>query len=150
MKNSICSLAFLLFILPGFGQKKTESVIVASGNTIVSDYGSMDWIVGANLIDHEVLFGNNSTETVYLLTKNDIYTVSPTLTKDKIYIKSSRSINENLLIKIFDLTGKLLLIKYWEENPTELDLQQYASGIYIIHLIDNENNSVAPFKVIKN
>lgn len=149
MKNLICFLALLFFILPSFGQKKTESVIASSGNTIIADCGSMDWLVGSNLIDHEVLFGVTSSEVFPSPSANEHFTAYPTITRDKFFIESNKSINEDLLIRMVDLTGRILLLKQWEENPSELDLDDCASGTYFLQVIDKEEIPVATFVVVK-
>lgn len=149
MKNLICFLALLFVMLPGFSQEKAESVIASAGNTLLADCGSMDWIVGANLIDQEVLFGVNAPKPLQSEIKKTCYTVFPTLTRDKVYVLSDKSENNDLFIRLVDLTGRLLFIRQWESNPAELDLMEYVSGTYILQLIESEGEAPATFMIVK-
>jgi uncharacterized repeat protein (TIGR01451 family) len=73
------------------------------------------------------------------------FTISPNPAKDDI------NINGNLTIKtveLYDYQGRLLVSKIVNNIQTSLEMADYANGIYVLRIVDNENN-IAIKKVIK-
>lgn len=149
MKSLLLLLAFCLIPLVIVCQSKNENVIVSSGNTIISSEGSMDWVIGENLIDHQVLFGNSAPEDVFQQLKNQAFVAYPTLTPDKVYIVSKHTDWNNMDVEVYDVSNKRVLIQTWDKNPMEVDLTGVTSGLYIIRLIKVEQPVIAVFKVVK-
>ena len=58
--------------------------------------------------------------------------------------------NDNITkIEIFDLVGKLILKQENEFGVSSFDLNQYPAGIYLIKIL-NKNNQSNTIKLIKN
>lgn len=132
-----------------YGQEKNESTIVSSGNTIVMDGGSLDWIIGENLLDHQILFGNNRPEDVFPELLNNRFHVFPVVTAGPVTLVSKEMEPENLNINIHDMTGKLILSQKWIENPMKIDITDCTEGMYLIRIVQHEQSPLATFKVVK-
>ena len=143
----------LLLLLSGtllFGQEKTGNVLVAAGNTIVNESGSLDWILGENLIDHEVLFGSNATPRALLLKSQKDFKAYPTITFDWVNIQTAREDINNVIVTVYDVTMKPLMISKLEGDLTPLSLKHLAPAMYFIVLTETNNTPLTTFKIIKN
>jgi len=56
---------------------------------------------------------------------------------------------KDLQYQLFDITGKLLQRQAVRSSSTVIDMQQYATATYLLHVIDG-GNTVQTFKIIKN
>lgn len=143
-------LLLILFIsIYAQSQNKSEELIISSGNSIVTNEISVDWIVGENIIDYEVLFDLSSVQDSINKTNNPFYTAYPTITSDIVRIESKILTEKDLFIQIYDTSKKRVLSQKWLNNPMEINLNKMPSGMYIIQLIDSNQHTVASFKVIK-
>ena len=143
-------LTVLLVITVGcLCQEKTENVIVTSGSTIVSEGVTIDWIIGENLVDHHVLFGERSPEEVFPELKDNMFTVFPTITTGKVTLVAKEDKHQNLFVVIYDLNNKLLSRKAWDQNPMEANLTEYDQGIYIINIEPDDLTPLATFKIVR-
>nr|WP_321408107.1 T9SS type A sorting domain-containing protein [uncultured Carboxylicivirga sp.] len=149
MKSFLLMLAFCCIPLLIYSQKKSENIVATSGNTIITSEGSMDWVIGENLIDHQILFGNNAPEDVFPQLKKQTFVAFPTITPDKVYIVSQIDEWKDLNIMVYDVSNRWLLTKKWKSNPMEIDLSGFKSGLYIIRLIIEKQSVYAVFKVVK-
>lgn len=149
MKKPYLLTVLLLITISCLCQQKTENIIVTSGSTIVSEDGSIDWIIGENLIDHQVLFGERLPEEVLPELKEKNFMIFPTITAGQITLVSREEKPENLFVAVYDLNIKLLSRKAWEQNPMEVDLSEYDHGIFIINIELDDLSILTTFKIIR-
>jgi hypothetical protein len=88
MKNNLLIYLSLLSFTLCNGQVNNENTIVSSGNTIEMDGGSLEWIVGENLLNHQMLFGNNRPEDVFPELVNSRFHVFPVVTTGPVILVS--------------------------------------------------------------
>jgi hypothetical protein len=74
-----------------------------------------------------------------------VVTLYPNPTKGLINIKNEKSIIKSF--KIYDINGKYIFSKDNTENNS-IDISNLSSGVYIIKLLDNNNNK-AVYRIIK-
>jgi hypothetical protein len=60
------------------------------------------------------------------------FSISPIPTKDLITLKSDKILNKQ--IKILDQFGRIMLESKIESTETQIDLEQFASGIYLLQV----------------
>ena len=80
--------------------------------------------------------------------QNDIY-VYPNPTENKVTIDLKTSEIKNVNIELFDLSGKIVFMKFYRTNMINLDLNDFESGTYILKLKDENGNIVRTEKIIK-
>ncbi|MCU4175666.1 T9SS type A sorting domain-containing protein [Carboxylicivirga sp. N1Y90] len=145
--------SFLLVLLFTFfklqAQEKSEEIIISSGNSIVSSDISINWIVGENLIDYDVLFEQLSFQDSINHSYQPYYSAYPTITPDFVQIKSKTEFDNDVLIQIYNTSNKRVLSQKWSNNPMQINLSKLPASMYIIHLIDTDQQTIATFKVIK-
>jgi hypothetical protein len=149
MKTYYFLTIWLAITLGCYCQEKTENVIVSSGNTIVMDEGSLDWIIGENLIDHQVLFGDHTPEDVFTGLKEQDFLAFPTITGGPLTLVAREREPVGLFVAIYDVTNKLLYRTTWDRNPMEADLSEYSYGMYMIRIEQNDLMPLAVFKIVK-
>ncbi|HMI07477.1 MAG TPA: T9SS type A sorting domain-containing protein [Flavobacterium sp.] len=125
-----------------------------SGGPSASDdfFGSVLAVSGNNLLIGAPQEGTFSAGKAYIFdvtlgtSKFDKAGVSvyPNPTADKLFVKASGKDIEKA--EVYSVTGKLLLT---QENPTELSLQNLATGMYLVKLTSAEGQNQT-FKIIKN
>ena len=149
MKRYYILTVLLIITVSCLCQKKTENVIVTSGSTISSDGGTIDWIIGENLVDHQVLLGQKSPEEVFPELKEKMFTVFPTITSGFVTLVAREEKPENLYVTVYDLNNKLLSRRAWDQNPMDADLSEYDHGIYIINIELDDLTPLITFKIIR-
>lgn len=86
----------------------------------------------------------------YTATNDDIYQdykVYPNPTRNYVNIDMGRE-HTNASIQVFDMTGNLLKIEELDRlSRIELDLSEFKAGLYMIHILSDQINSVS--RVIK-
>lgn len=63
--------------------------------------------------------------------------VYPNPTSDIIYISLRNNVNHSIFL--YDSTGKLILIKYSQQNQDNISIKDLAKGIYYVKIVDSEN-----------
>ena len=144
----ILFLTFLFLALSLKGQESKEDVLISSGNTIINESGSVDWIIGTNLIDAEVDLGLYKDAPNYSSFQNG-FTIYPTKTVDWIILKKEDSEPQSCLIEITDPSGKSEILEKEMLVSVGINLGARASGLYIIRVIDEEGEPLATFRVVK-
>lgn len=147
MRNLII-LTFLLLPLFLVAQESKEDVIVSSGNTIINESGSVDWIIGVNLIDSDVELGLYKPKP----NKSDYqngFIVYPTKTIDWIIIDKEQPDLHPYLIEVIDVAGKSELLSQEFTLTTRLDISSLASGNYFIKILDKDKKQLALFQIVK-
>ena len=80
--------------------------------------------------------------------QNYIY-VYPNPTENKVTIDLQTSEIKNVNIELFDLSGKMVFMKFYRTNMIKLDLNDFETGTYILKLKDENGNIVRTEKIIK-
>ncbi len=140
------AISFTPFVL--LCQENREDVIISSGNTIISNGGSIDWVIGENFIDHQLLFGNYTEDAQVQLSK-EAFVVFPTLTHDKVYIASKQEECKDVVVEVYELSDRKILSRKWEANPMEVNLSGLGNGVYIVRILSKEKLLSDAFKVVK-
>ena len=123
--------------------------MVSSGNTIVSPEMTLDWVVGENIIESEVLFNNlqNQREAPDKL-KNVNFKVYPTITSGWVNVLTYLKDQNDLYLEIFDPTLKRLKMIKWVSNPQKINLETFSPGLYFIKISKKDKSVLAVFKII--
>ena len=146
--RTLCFLTVLFLSLTLSGQESKEDVIVSSGNTIINESGSVDWIIGVNLIDSDVelgLYQPKSNKSDY----QNGYIVYPTNTVDWIIIDKEQPDLHPYHIEVIDVAGKSELLTQKFTLTTRLDISSLASGNYFIKILDTDKKQLALFQIVK-
>ncbi len=62
----------------------------------------------------------------------------PNPVKDVLYVNISNSIfNSNVGLKVYDVSGRVVIVKESVKNKIELNVSSLTTGVYFIHLIDD-------------
>jgi hypothetical protein len=72
----------------------------------------------------------------------------PNPTSDYVILKITDSALDNLSYKLFDITGKAISNGTITNGDTQIDMQLFAIGIYILK-VNRHNQELKTFKVIK-
>ncbi len=112
-------------------------------------------VPGINSIAYEQLGDLESCGSVFDLfavEKNILVYPSPTSGEIKIKNSNANQLLGDLELRVFDVTGRLLLVRKKEagilpEEIWELDMQTLAAGLYILQL--SNNNSKKSFRIVK-
>jgi len=74
--------------------------------------------------------------------------VYPNPANDVIEIKSQNNFTEKLIINIYDVVGKKIMSRVSLSNNTKINCEDFAKGLYIIHVTEIQNKS-AKTSVVK-
>ena len=77
------------------------------------------------------------------------FSVYPNPTIDFLILNVGNYKIQNLLFELYDINGKKLENKKLENNETTISMENIASGIYFLKVIES-NNELKTFKIIKN
>ena len=159
MKHILINLFIGLIFVVGFSQ---QSIVGAGGEAKSSD-GSFSYSVGqlvvsqvlpgSNLWGSEAIALNHGVQQVYLANcanANQIRIVaSPNPSKGLVNIDLFNWDEQDIILEMYDLLGKVVLVKILNEGQTQLNLSHMSSGIYIFS-ISNNCDSSSKFKLILN
>ncbi len=155
MKNCI---TILLFIFSGIIISEAQTVISSSGKAYSNNYAKIDYTVG------EIIISSHSTQTtditqgfhqprlkitevVDLPLDFDIK-VFPNPTEQYIQIEFNKK-TKNYSFEIFDVNQKLIIRQDIHNLKTTIDISQYATAIYFLRILNNHQNRVKVYKIIK-
>ena len=159
MKRILINLSIGLIFVVGFSQ---QSIVGAGGEAKSSD-GSFSYSVGQlvvsqvipgrNLWGSEAIALNHGVQQVYLpncANANQIRIVaSPNPSKGLVNIDLFNWDEKEIRLEMYDILGKLSLVKLLYEGKTQLNLSHLSSGMYIFS-ISNNCDSTSKFKLILN
>ena len=81
---------------------------------------------------------------------NILLSVFPNPTSDNLSMQISDYNNEKLSYQLFDMQGKLLSNGQVTAPQTQINTASLPSATYFIKVVNQENNQVQSFKIIKN
>lgn len=112
---------------------------------IENQNGTLTLVVTDSSGDSATYFNQNlSTHEI----QNNKITIYPNPVLDKIILSDFDSF-ENLKIEIFDLQGQLILKREENSGKREFDLSGLKSGVYIITVLNSNNEKLISTKLIK-
>ncbi|MBV7441780.1 S8 family serine peptidase [Weeksellaceae bacterium TAE3-ERU29] len=88
-------------------------------------------------VDEEIKTENNNKIQIY-----------PNPSDGLINIKLDSKV-EKYTVSVYDLTGRLIFTREYSSNPSQIDIRNLTSGVYILNVIDDKNKQES-FKIIKN
>lgn len=148
----------LILFLAG-SMVSAQQVVSTSGNSQSTAGFEVSWTVGEAVM--ETLVGSSTTLTQgFHQTKLTITAVSellipgleikafPNPTQDFITVHFSEYI-EGSRYFLYDFTGKLLENKLILSADTEINMQKYAGGQYILKLTNKSRQPIQTFQIIK-
>jgi len=75
--------------------------------------------------------------------------VYPNPTQDRLFIKMEQNLKKPLHFSLYNLQGKLLIQEQLVAEYESFDLSSLSTGVYLVHIIDNNGKKVSR-KIIKN
>ena len=76
--------------------------------------------------------------------------VFPNPITDILYLQITEYKNEKLLYQIFDLQGKKMIDGQIEGQQTQINTANLSTAGYVVNVVDQDNNKIKTFKIIKN
>ena len=157
-------LYLLLFLISFFSlvvkaQQLSPEVICSATGSVNNGNARIDWVIGETITD---LVLNNDVsrltsgfaQPTYIITavKNNLsdnVKLYPNPTKDFLVIQSNNNVLKNMHFEMYDALGKKLNEGNIQDNTTNINCSQLLPAIYYLKLIDNSNQQVQTFKIIK-
>lgn len=144
------SLILILLYLPVsllLGQNNNQHTLVSSGNTIIGDGISIDWIVGENLLSPEL--SGMVKDTVSIDAMFHDFKAWPNVTRGKVYFYLNPVDRTGLYLEVTDLSGKLIQRTSWIAEPQVIDFTGLTAGFYLVKLAHEKNGQLASIKIVK-
>lgn len=152
----ICSLLVLFGLGTVFGQSNT----MASGGEASGSDGSMSYSVGQ--IDYIYMTGSGGSANQgvqqpfeFFVLGNDEFpeillemAVFPNPTSSFVTLQIGDLSSANLLYQLYDMHGRLLKKEAISLPRTRIDMENYASAMYLLHVSDS-NRNLKSFRIIK-
>lgn len=152
-------LAIILFAIFITNTIFSQEVVSTAGETKKISGYEISWTIGEPVI--QTLSSGNSIitqgfhQTKLIITKisvaenfKSLVSVYPNPTK-RVAILEFKEIPEKKSFKVFDLSGKILLSKKINAKITPVDLSKFATGSYLLQIMNDNNQSMETFKIVK-
>lgn len=153
---------FLCLLLLCFGLKGTfgQEAVVPSGGRATGSGGSLSYTVGQ--VFYRVQAGPVASLSEGVQQPYEIFSVGvthpglalslsafPNPVAHQLTLAVREFNNEKMRFQLFDLSGKLLLGDRITGHRTQIPMDNFPAGIYLLNII-LEKQSVQSFKIIKN
>ena len=159
----IAQILFLLFLIASsvLSQITAPDVIISSGDVIEGEEASLSWTIGENLIESFggdnllLLQGFQETED-YLIaieeinSENSMVMVYPTRTTGKVNVVFSETISVDYNAELVDMSGKVCNTYDFDSDRNEIDLGEFAQGMYMLIIMDKANNPVKRLEIVRD
>ena len=161
MKRACIFLMGFFIGLYGYGQSASPEVISTAGDHFEAANISLSWTVGEPVIEtydsgsNELTQGFHQTNllvtSVADLDEDVLIRVFPNPTSGEVNIEYT-GLDDDLTVSLFDASGKRILVRYIfdQTNSTEIDLSNFASGGYFLHVQNANFQTIKTFKILKN
>lgn len=158
-KNYLFYLSVLMLLICSVGQAQTATL--SSGGNGSGSGGVVNYSIGQVSYTNETSSGGTISQGVqqpfeiFTLGDDNYPTIFLTMilfpnpTTSLVNLKINDYSFENLDYKLFDLNGRILESKIIQNSNTEIQLEKYAGGTYLLEIIEN-NKIIKTFKIIKN
>jgi len=137
-----------------FITKTYEYTLPATYNDIASDINNMDIVVFVTQADNKstetgikikALDGTTVSNSEFLLNDKNL-SIYPNPANNEINIESPQAkINSNSILSIYNVQDQLLFQQTLKQERTMIDISDFAKGVYILRLSNNENTVVKRF-----
>lgn len=134
-----------------------QSVVSSQGETYENATGSISFTVGEVVISTETNGSNDITQGFHQTNWNFVgledfdsnyeAVVYPNPTSDKLNLEVSSF--ENIRYAMYDATGRIVLASNLSDFITQINVQNLEPGSYQLQLLDDQNNQLKNFKLIK-
>ena len=153
------SLIIILILFLAGSVVSAQQVVSSNGDSKSAAGVEVSWTIGETVIETFVSDANTLTQGFHQ-TKLTITALSeilfpgleikvfPNPTQDFITIQFSEYI-EDSRYSLYDFTGKLIENKLINSADTEINMEKYASGQYILKLTNKSRQAIQTFKIIK-
>lgn len=136
-----------------------QETIPASGGDAIGSGGSSSYSVGqivytTNTGSGTVSQGVQHSVEIFVLSNPDLETVNlnaityPNPTTDYVVLALTDASLINLTYKLFDIHGRVISNGKVHEEHTQIAMQNFPSGVYILKVNQN-NKALKTFKIIK-
>lgn len=158
-KIILCAIFFLSF---GLTKLQAQEVANTSGGNASGSGGTVSYSVG------QIVYTTNTGTTgsvaqgvqqpyeISIVTEIEdaseislSITIYPNPATDFLTLNVGNFKTQNLYFELFDLNGSFLENKKIENNETTISMENNASGIYFLNVIES-NKKLRTFKIIKN
>jgi hypothetical protein len=160
--KTVQTLLLSLFIAPSLlSQTTSPDVIISSGEVIESEDGSISWTIGENLIetiretDLSILQGYQEIEDMPVAiesaeTENALILIFPTETEGIVNVVFNETMGMHLKGYLVDILGKRCAYYEFDQPYNQIDLSEFAHGMYLLIITDLENKPVHEIKLFKH
>jgi len=127
---------------------------IGGGGTVSYSIGQLDYVT-ATASSGTLTQGVQQPYEILLVTEieeasiHSSISIYPNPTHDLIILKVEGNNIESISYQLYDIQGKLLLIKEATGEQTTILMNEFVNGIYIIKIIDNDT-IIKSVKIIKN
>ena len=153
------SLFFLLSLASASLNAQQLEVIPAAGDFHLHSSGSLSWTLGEAVI--ETLVSDNFTltqgfqQSKLTVTAIDVtqipgikLSVYPNPASNFLFVEILSDRPGDLQLRLFDLNGKLLLLKKVTESIHTVQMQHYTPAIYIL-VITSDGKTIQTYQIVK-
>lgn len=157
---------FLFFavtvVIQTFGQTNRLDVIAPSGGFFSNSSNSLSWTLGECVTETFTATGNTLTQgfqqSKFVVTSINQLTIEgisvnvyPNPVSDfiNISVKTENNIQKPVMVELFDSQGKTLFLKEFSIDLIQIDMSQYAGGIYLLKVANQKNQILQNFKIQK-
>lgn len=160
MKNNLIHLKMLLFLVMISSKIYAQNSVTSSGSNGIGSGGSVSYSVGQISYTSAIGTGGNLNAGVqqpfeiFTLGVDNFPNISlafviyPNPTTSLINLKVMNLGIENLQYELLDLNGKIIEEKKIDYQETQIQMENNASGIYLLKILD-KNKLIKTFKIIK-
>lgn len=153
-------LLLILLFLSGITLSNAQSVISAAGSSYTGTSVSVDWTIGEPITSTFISEDLTVTQGFHQsnITVNAVDEISDFGTLVKVYpnpvpdilvIENQSSEMKDIVIRLFDISGKMLLKQGIGENISNLNMQAFRPGNYMLKVYSANDTPVRTFKIIK-
>ena len=160
-KQKLLKLTFLCAIFSTFFSANAQTANVTSGGTATGTGGTSSYSIGQVVYSNATGTGGSVNQGVqqpyefFTLGNDDfqeinlLMTVYPNPTTSSINLNIQNYDLENLSYELFDINGRQIQNQKITLTETSIQLENLASAIYMLQVLDN-NKLLKTFKIIKN
>ena len=162
MRKSFLLLILAMSCLLARSQSLSPSVVAAGGG--VSKFGDieLEWTLGESVIGqastNNRLYTNGFHQPIISRVKgvqdlvfNSAIRIYPNPVEDNLLVQFGIPNEGKVKLILTDIAGKLLQQKIIPGNSSnaELSFNKYAGGVYLLRIVDKNENTVTSFKIVK-
>ncbi|MCT4580522.1 MAG: T9SS type A sorting domain-containing protein [Flavobacteriales bacterium] len=157
-KKTSTSVAFLLLVLGGVN---AQEALPASGGDASGSGGSASYSIGQAVYSSQtgsegsVLQGVQQPyeiSTTVGIEKTEIslnLSTYPNPATDRLTLNIDNYSKEALIFQLYDLNGKVLATEKITDNISEIDMQAFPAGTYLLNVMNNKE-LIKTFRILKN